>query len=137
MAYFSKTDKANVEPAVKAVLKKYNVKGRLSGANGFSAVVKLKSGTIDFIGNYNTVCGQRDYDGRSVVAKDRLSVNPYWYSEHFDGVAKEFLTELIAAIKGQDWHNNTDISTDYFDISYYIDIEVGAWNKPYSLTESV
>ena len=133
MAYFSKDDKEKVAPAVKAVLKKYGIKGRLSGGNSFGAVVKIQSGTIDFIANYNNVAGQRDYDGRSVVAKDRLSVNPYWYDSHFDGVAVEFLSALVSAMKGSNWHNNTDISIDYFDTSYYINVEIGTYDNAYKV----
>ena len=134
MAYFSKEDKENVAPAVKAVLKKYGIKGRLTGGNSFGAVVKIQSGAIDFIANYNAVCGQRDYDGRSVVAKDSLTVNPYWYDSHFDGVAVEFLDELIKAMKGADWYNNTDISIDYFDTRYYVNVNIGTYDNAYKVT---
>ena len=31
-------------------------------------------------------------------------------------------------------HNNSDISTDYFDVGWYIDINIGKWDKPYEVT---
>jgi hypothetical protein len=31
-------------------------------------------------------------------------------------------------------YNNSDIMTDYFDVGWYIEINVGKWNKEYNLT---
>ena len=32
-------------------------------------------------------------------------------------------------------HNNSDVQTDYFDVGWYIEINVGDWEKPYKLTK--
>jgi hypothetical protein len=50
----------------------------------------------------------------------------------------KFYDELVAAMKGVGsqsvaWYNNSDIMIDYFDRAYYIDINVGQWNKPYEV----
>jgi hypothetical protein len=37
-------------------------------------------------------------------------------------------------MKGTIWYNNTNAQIDYFDTAYYIDINVGKWNKPYVCT---
>jgi hypothetical protein len=37
-------------------------------------------------------------------------------------------------MKGPDFYDNTDIMTDYFDVSHYIDISIGKWDKPYAFT---
>jgi hypothetical protein len=60
-------------------------------------------------------------------------VNEYWIHEHYKGVARDFLTELLAAMKGPDYFNNDDAQTDYFHRSHYTDINIGKWNKPYAL----
>jgi len=39
-------------------------------------------------------------------------------------------------MKTDDWRDNSDITTDYFDISYYIDVKIGTWQKPYKLTQT-
>ena len=31
-------------------------------------------------------------------------------------------------------HDNSDITTDYFDVGWYVGIRVGQWNKPYIFT---
>ena len=54
-------------------------------------------------------------------------VNVYRIDSHFKGVAKDFLTEVHAAMMGCDDlqnHNNSDIQSDYFDVGWYTDIKI-------------
>jgi hypothetical protein len=30
-------------------------------------------------------------------------------------------------------HDRSDIQTDYFDVGWYVDVNIGRWNKPYIL----
>jgi hypothetical protein len=60
-----------------------------------------------------------------------IDVNVYWIDTHYNGVARDFLNELLDAMKGSEYFNDDDAMTDYFSRSHYTDIEVGAWNKPY------
>jgi hypothetical protein len=61
-----------------------------------------------------------------------IDVNVYWIDTHYNGVARDFLNELLDAMKGDQYFNDDDAMTDYFSRSHYTDIEVGAWNKPYT-----
>jgi hypothetical protein len=114
MAYVSQEKKAQLAPAIKAVLKKYDMKGTISVRHHSSLVVNLKQGPIDFGDSY-------------------IQVNTYWIDTHYTGVARKFLTELLQAMKGPDFFNEDDAMTDYFHRSHYTDINVGQWNKPYAL----
>ena len=134
MAYFSQEKKAKIAPVVKAVLKKYKVKGSLSVHNHSSLSLTIKSGVIDFIGNFNQVVQHRPDYNRNGPAKDNLQVNEYWYHEHFDGKAKSFLKEVISAMNDGN-HDNSDIQTDYFDVGWYTDINIGDWNTPYGMVK--
>ena len=58
-------------------------------------------------------------------------VNTYHIDKFHKGVAAEFLNELVAAMKGMKWYNNTNAMIDYFDIAYYVYINIGTWDKPY------
>ncbi len=139
MAYMNQEMKAVIAAKIKPILAKYGVKGSLSVRNHSTIVLTLKSGKIDFIGNMNRVCGASHYQtsrGFRPVTSGNIDVNPYWYQDHFDGVAKKFLDEVIPAMKGADWYDRSDIMTDYFDTAYYFDVNVGKWNKPY-IVESV
>ena len=62
-------------------------------------------------------------------------VNTYHIDRHYSGDVKQFLNELVTAMKGTKWFDKSDIMTDYFHTAYYIDINIGKWNKPYIQTE--
>ena len=119
MAYVSQKDKAKLAPQIKKVLSKYGMKGSISIRHHMSLVVTLQSGAIDF----------KDYSH----GDGYIQVNTYHIATQYQGKAKAFLTELLAAMKGPDYFNNDDAMTDYFHRSHYTDINVGRWNKPYFL----
>jgi hypothetical protein len=123
MAYMSQEKKAKIAPAVKAILKKYNVKASLAVRNHSTLVLNVKQGSIDFI---------NDFGNSEDAKKFGIQVNPYWYHEHFTGESKKFLTEVITAMNDGN-HDRSDIQTDYFDVGWYVDVNIGQWNKPYAL----
>ena len=117
MAYMSQERKKALEPAIKAILKKYGLKGSLSVRHHMTLVLTVRSGDLDFFAD----CGSdREY----------IDVNTYWYHEHFTGQSLKFLKEVIPAMMVGN-HNNSDIMTDYFDVGWYIDVNIGQWDKPY------
>jgi hypothetical protein len=138
MAYFNQERKSERAPAIKAILKKYGIKGSLAVRNHSTFVLNVKSGKIDFIENYIGTNGSKHYNMMSqdqieyIRNNKSLDVNPYWYKDHFSGKAKEFLSEILTEMnKGN--HDNSDIQTDYFDVGWYVDVNIGSWNKPYTL----
>lgn len=137
MAYMNQEKKATIAAQVKPIFKKYGVKGSLAVRNHSTIVVNIKSGSLDFIGNYNALQIKRRDMGRDahIVTQEYMDVNPYWYQEHFNDVCKEFFEELFNAVKSAEWYNNSDAMIDYFDTAYYFDVNVGRWNKPYELTK--
>lgn len=133
MAYMSQERKNELAPGIKAILKKYGVKGTLAVRNHMTLVLNIKSAKIDFIGNYNKVGHDKMNYGRfDPVSSGNIQVNPYHYADHFDGKAKDFLSEVIPAMKTGNW-DNSDIMTDYFDVGWYIDVNIGQWDKPFQL----
>jgi hypothetical protein len=133
MAFMNQEKKAHLAPAIKAILKKYGVKGSLAVSNSSSLVLNLKSGPIDFIKNYDETVSKRPGSTRQLMGDSKsLQVNTYWYDEQYSGVAKEFLREVITAMKVGNW-NKSQIEVDYFDVGWYVNVNVGRWNKPYVL----
>ena len=130
MAYMNQEEKTALAPNIKAVLKKYGVKGSIAVRNFSTLIVNIKSGGIDFIGNYNETCLARTGDRFTRNEDQYIDVNPYWYTEHFSGKALSFLKELFTAMNAGN-HNRSDVQTDYFDIGWYVDVNVGSCNKPY------
>ena len=139
MAYMNQDKKAAIAPNVKAILKKYGVKGTLAVRHHSTLVLNIKSGSIDFIENYIKTDENKPYaksmsaDQVAYIRNNKcLDVNPYWYQEHFSGRAVAFLKEVFTVMnKGN--HDNSDVQTDYFDVGWYVDVNIGQWNKPYTL----
>ena len=126
--------KQKIAQALKPILAKYKVKGSLSVRNHSSIVLTLKSGAIDFIGNSNRVCGNDFYQVQRGFKPNTTGydqVNPYWFQDHYDGKAKEFLTEAFKALKSADWYDESNAMIDYFNTAYYVDVNIGKWDTPY------
>jgi len=141
MAYMNQDKKKALAPAVKAVLAKYGVKGTLGVSNYSTLVLNIKEGALDFIGAANTEnkahaerTGQHFYE-----VKGSYQVNPYYAHESSNKKIGQFFKELIAAMNGKGStvknHDNSDIMTDYFDVGWYVSINVGGWNKPYTVNK--
>ena len=100
--------------------------------------VTIKEGALDFI-----VAAQKinnDYAemrGIKPVIMDNYDTIYYGHAERyrrFDETIANFIEELDAAMKGVNYYNNDDAMTDYFDRAFYIDINIGNWEKPYIYT---
>jgi hypothetical protein len=136
MAYMNQDKKARIAPAVKSILKRYGVKGSLAVRNHSTLVLNIKSGTLDFIADYNKTTEDRPGGFRNgSPATKCIDVNPYWYREHFGNkVIRKFLDEIFRAMNDGN-HNRSNIQIDYFDVGWYVDVNVGKWNKPYVLEQ--
>ena len=144
MAYVSQEMKKDLAPQIKAVLKKYGLKGSIGVRHHSSLVVYIKSGILDLIGasNKHRIEDAKGRGSEPYINDNYIQVNENYMSEWMEEVGEskiaKFYDELVAAMKGVGsqsvaWYNNSDIMIDYFDRSYYIDINVGQWNKPYEV----
>lgn len=135
MAYISQEKKAKIAPKVKAICAKYGVKATLAIHHHSTLMLNIKSGTIDFIGNSNEVCGDDHYQvsrGFRANTSGYDRINPYHFKSHYSGKALNFLTEVYAALMEGN-HDNSDIQSDYFDVGWYVEVNIGKWNKAYDL----
>ena len=120
MAYMSQEIKKSLSVNIKAVLKKYKVKGSIQVRNHSTIIVTLRQSSFDF-----DLKGDWDY----------MRINHHTIDRNFDGEQREFLESLHAAMMGNEEHqnhNNSDVMTDYFDVGWYTEITVGDYNKPYT-----
>jgi hypothetical protein len=136
MAYMSQEKKSKISPLVKSICKKYGIKASLAVRHHSTLVLNVKSGNIDFISNFNETVEKRPRPEHLpfIPAKTSIQVNPYWYHEHFSGKAKKFLSEVLQVMNSGN-HDNSDIQSDYFDVGWYVDVNIGQWDKPYIVTE--
>jgi len=137
MAYMSQEKKAKIAPVVKSICAKYGIKGSLKVRNHSTLCLTIKQGPIDFIGNSNRVCGNAHSQvsrGFRPNTQGYSDVNPYWFRDHYDGEALDFLSEVLTAMNAGN-HDRSDIQSDYFDVGWYVDVNIGRWDQPYALVK--
>jgi len=134
MAYVSQETKNDRAPEIKAVLKKYGMKGSISVRHQMTLVVTLSAGKLDIIGNWYDTNTKRNNRAYPVEEKpSHLDVSRHWLDSNFNGDTLDFMRQLFDAMEGPDWYDRSDIMTDYFDTAFYVDVRVGKWDKPYNL----
>ena len=137
MAYMNQERKAALAPGIKEVLQKYGLKGTIS-TDEHSIAVNIAEGPFDFIGDYNE-------KHKAVWAWKHI--NWVWSDvsyiqvnvRHIDACFSDpmmvaALIELRDAMNAGN-HDNSDLMSDYFDVGWYLDINIGKWNKSYRLIE--
>jgi hypothetical protein len=137
MAYMSQEKKAQLAPGIKAVLKKFGMKGSISVNNHSTLVCNVSEGPLDIIGNMYEIAMKKPdtfYARDKAPKPNHIQVNPYWISENYSGKVLQFVQALKDAMDIGN-HDRSDIQTDYFDVGWYIDINIGKWDKPFQLTE--
>ena len=125
MAYMNQEKKKRLATKIKEILKRHGVKGTLSVSIYSTLNLNITEGPIEF-----TFTNSRG----EVI---RNSVNEYWYHESYadNPKALAFLSEVIPAMNEGN-HDNSDIMTDYFDVGWYVSVNLGRWDKPYVVSEA-
>ena len=139
LAYISQTEKKELAPAIKKVLKAYGMKGTLSINHYSTLAVNLKKGSLDLIGaaqKKNNIYSERH--GRPVTnIGSYYQANAYSVETAYDQIDSkigQFYKDLVKAMKGTKWFDKSDLMTDYHHIAYYLNINVGKWDRPYEFT---
>ena len=139
MAYISQTEKKELAPGIKKVLKAYGMKGTLSINHYSTLAVNLKGGSLDLLGaaqKKNDIYSERH--GRQISdIGSYFQANAYSIETEYDQIDSkigQFYRDLIKAMKGTKWFDKSDLMTDYHHIAYYLSINVGKWDRPYEFT---
>lgn len=142
MAWVQKEVVTKVREALKVLNKEYGMKTSVSGTNSSSLKVRILSGKIDFIQNRIDMLTN---DNRYTEAEKAhnikymtefnsgIQVNHYWLDTVFSGIALEYLEKLKAIMSVDHW-DKSDIQSDYFNCAYFMNIDIGTWDKPYVVT---
>lgn len=136
LAYISQTEKKELAPQIKAVLKKYGVNGTIAINHNSTLVVNLKKGKLDLIGAAQKINTERaERQGLPVTHIDNyFQANAYREPteyENFAPIIGRFYSDLIKAMKGTKWFDKSDLMTDYFHTAYFLSINVGKYSAPY------
>ena len=116
MAYMNQEKKKALVPGIKHVLKKYDMKATIAVRHYSTLVINIKSGSL-----FEHIHGCY------------AQANPYHVNES-NPKDQAFLTELLKACNIGNY-DNSDIMTDYFDVGWYIEVNIGKWDKPYIYTK--
>lgn len=143
MAYISKAEVQIKTAQLKVLNGLYGVKSTFSGSNSSSLLLTISSSGIDFIGNHIEMLKIAKANGRIyypiedsievLKISGYIQVNNYYLKDNFSGTALEYLESAYKIMLEGHW-DKSDVQTDYFNCSWYNNIHVGRWNKPYVLT---
>ena len=137
MAHMNQAKKAIINNLMQPILKKYKVKATLSVDNMSTINLNIKSSAFDFVGIYNKYLAEQfawKNPNETFTNREHFKLTHGWVDDYYSGTELNFFQEAFAALQGAGYYNNTDSQIDYFDTAYYFYINVGNWNKPYTLT---
>jgi len=123
MAYISAKEVKAIRDELKVQFPEFKFGVRKS-TGGHAVGVTIKKGPA----NFAEVC--RHGEGYAQVNQYHL----HHYGDH-----EPMLQKMIDIIKtapakaegGSAWYDNSDAMIDYFDTAFYINLNIGDWNKPY------
>lgn len=139
MAYMNQEKKKTLSPQIKAVLKRWNVKASIGVRNHSTLVVNISQGPLDFKAQYESIEPPKYYSEDESKNwyecrknKSSINVNTYYIDNYWTGDCKVFLQELKDAMDYGN-HDRSDTQTDYYDVGWYTNINIGKWEKLYKL----
>ena len=139
MAYISTNEVKEVRKALKEKFGK-NLKFSVTRDHHSSVSVSIMEGNIDFFDGSMDMTDK--YSGRVQRFDGHAQINHYhthFYGKHeqlFNDIKDICHTAPAKAEGGRAYYDNSDAMIDYFDTAFYVHINVGKWNKPYTLKAS-
>jgi hypothetical protein len=125
MAYMSQETKKAIAAELKKVMPKgwkYSVAVR----DHSTIALTIASAPVDLIA---LVSANR----QNPVRDGYVQLNHYYLADEFKGDAEmiALFEKIYATLKGPDFFDNSDSQRDHFDVSHYIRINIGKWDKPF------
>jgi len=133
MAYIAQEGKAKIMAALKAVMPKgwkYSVAIRDHSV----VVLTIAQAPIDLIAQINAK-NAKEATGRGEnlyrVIDGYVQLNHYYLETAFEGEALEVMEAAKKALYSADYYDDSDPQTDYFNCAYYVQMQVGKYDKPF------
>ena len=120
MAYINAEGTKKIRDELKASFP--NLKFSVRNDNYSSVNVSIVKGNLDF--SPIDPKAKENYDGRGYQ-----QLNHYYLEWYNNAEVLKKIREIC--MRGN--HDNSDLQTDYFDVGWYVSINVGKWDKPYEL----
>ena len=139
MPSFSQQDKKTIAPKIKALAQEYGVKCSLSVRHHTTVVLTVSAGELDFVSDYNKSLAEqnktREPDRKhNLVTDGYIDICKNTIEEDFTGKCKAFLVLARQILMSVNYYEESNPIDDYYRVAYYIEIDVGRYNKPYVYT---
>jgi len=140
MAYISTEDVKHIRNELKKELPQY--KFSVVRDHHSSVTISLMKGPAfndyEYFDRYNNVTKTANLSDGEHHQINQFHLEDFYGKENAEILSKIDTISRTAPAKngGKVWYNDSDIQTDYFDIAYYVHINVGKWNKPYEIVEA-
>ena len=142
MAYISKEDVSLIRKRLKEEFGN-RFKFSVTTQNHSKVSVAIMSGEIadwsDFVQTEHPYghSSQKQADIDRLISKSKagyVPINEFYIDDTWKGKGKDIFNTILDSCQvGDGCHNRNaeDLSADYSDYTYFIDISVGKWDKPY------
>jgi hypothetical protein len=124
MAYMPQETKKQIAAALKKVIPQ-SWKYSLAVRDHSTIVLTITRAPVDLMAliNANSQHARRGY----------AQLSNHGLIDNFKGddSTVELFGKILECLKGPDYYDNSDSQTDYFDISHYIRVNVGKYDKPF------
>ena len=140
MAFISAEDVKHIRNELKKELPQY--KFSVVRDHHSSVTISLMKGPAFKVHEYFDRYAQETKIG-NLSDGEHHQINQHWLEEFYGKENAKVLDKIHVIAKtapakngGKVWYNDSDAMIDYFDIAYYIHINVGKWNKQYEIVEA-
>lgn len=137
MAYVNQERKAQLAASLKKVIPagwKYSLAVR----NHSTISLTISAAPVDLLAEYARIANAK-YEARGEGLRyeevpTHHQVNVYHLDTQFDESLPAF--EAIRTALNAGNHDRSDSQTDYYDVGWYVDIQIGRWDKPFVVLPS-
>ena len=123
MAYMNQELKKALTSGIKKAIPK-GWSTSLAILNHSTLVLNIWAAPVNLLEHVRRVSGSQSIG-------NYLTLNPYFPDKEFDGELLETFKAIYEAMNAQN-HDNSDIQSDYFDVGYYVRINIGRYDMPFT-----
>jgi hypothetical protein len=139
MAYMDQERKQQLAAELKTVMPK-DWKWSLSVRHHSTLVLTIQEAPIDLMADFirhEEARFRRNFPSDTYTPSTSGQVNPHahWIAESWDEPLRGIFTRISKALNTGN-HDRSDSMTDYFDVGWYVTINIGRWDKPFRYVPS-
>jgi hypothetical protein len=124
VAYIDQSKKQEIAKSLKAVMPK-GWKYSLSIHHHSTLILTIASAPVDLCAKI----GQRE---EASTRPSYCGINHHYLERSLNGELLETFKRIMNAMNAGN-HDRSDLQSDYFDVGWYIDIQIGRWDRPFKV----